>query len=132
MDWKWLDDGKTVEIITDSKEKLSFEAASVKESEWTGFYDKIADEGETYSILKKARQAFLMGLAEYSNARANLKCLIQEINVSASVIHQIAKDVDVFFTKPGLVKSFGENRQGLIDFAMEFVARTYTRGISGR
>lgn len=129
--WKWIEDGKTVEIVTDQNEMLRFVGAKIKESEWLGFYDKIADEGEIHAILKTAKRAFLAGGADYAAARVNLRHLIQEFNDSQAAIHEIAKDIGVFFTPTDLVKAFGRNRAQLVEFVLEFTARTYVRGVNG-
>ena len=127
--WKWIDD-KTVEIAAGA-ETLRFEAATVQESEWTEFYNKIQDEGDALVILQKAGRAFEMGFAEYSNARENLKNLLREARESAAAVWGIAQDIDVFFTKPGIVKAFGLDRQGLISFALEFVVKASVRPAHG-
>lgn len=129
--WKWIEDGQSVEITTDSREILQFKGAPTKESEWRGYYDRIADDGEALAILRSARAAFKAGMAEYTNARENLKSLLRELAGANAAVFTVALDVDVFFTPPGIVKAFGRDRQGLIDFAMEFVARAYTRKLSG-
>lgn len=130
--WKWLEDGKSVEITTDSKEVKVYTGATIKEAEWLGFYDKIADEGEVHTILKNAKAAFVLGSADYSDARRNLKNLVREFGASSTAILEIAKEIGVFFSPTNLPESFGRNSGALVEFALEFVARTYVRGTDGR
>lgn len=130
-EWKWSGDGKSVEVQTDTKEILRFEGATIKEREWLEYYDRMADIGETYKILRTAKDAFRTGAASYVDAFENLRALVVEHNRARSATFQVAQDVDVFFSPEGIVKAFAQDQQGLIEFAMEFVARTYTRSISG-
>lgn len=122
--WKWLD-SKRVEITSDQKAVSVFDLVPISESEWTGFYDRIADLGEVYAILKRARMAFITGSAEYIGARENLANLIREYNGARSEILVLARDVDVFFSRPGLSAEFGRDQNGLVEFVLEFTAKTY-------
>lgn len=128
--WKWLEDGRSVEIETGGM-SITFTGATVKDFEWQAFYAKIADEAEAYTVLKRAKRSFEAGLADYVNARENVKSLIRELNGSISILLKLCADVDAFFSPPEVAQLFRSDPQGLIEFVMDFTARTYTRSISG-
>ena len=123
--WKWT--GPAELEIGGKKFKLS----SFTEEEFRGFYGRIADDGEILSILRHARGGFVVGTAEYANARHNLRNLLHELADANDAVLEASKDIDVFFNPPEVTKAFGRDRQSFIDFSLDFTARTYVRGTNG-
>jgi hypothetical protein len=120
--WAFSQDG--VEFRNGSPTPVTLKFVFLKPEEVEEFRRLLEEAGRVYGMLRAARNAFMAGQADYTDAADNAKTLLKELDKAATSAYGVAVNVDAFFDPPEVSKHLeGDDLIAFAAIAADMIAK---------
>jgi len=120
--WSFSQEG--VEFRNGSPEPVKLKFVFLKAEEVAEFKRLLEDAGRVYGMLRAARNAFMSGQADYTDAANNARVLLAELDKAANATYGVAVNVDTFFDPPEVSKHLdGDDLIAFAAIAADMIAK---------
>lgn len=120
--WSFSQEG--VEFRNGTPEPTVLKFVFIKAEEVAEFRKLLEEAGRVYGMLRAARNAFLSGQADYTDAADNARTLLSELDKAATEAYGVAVNVDTFFDPPEVTKHLqGDDLIAFAAIAADMIAK---------